>query len=328
MIAQVSLDVLVQAVEHLALHAGGQVLHIELRAGPLAPHEGDLGPVRRRRRTHRSAGPGGHRAHLAGRQLVALDVEEVGVGILGVFEDRPGRDVAGVEDRLAVVGEGRLAQLLLQLLAGALDQGDAAAAGHVVEPDLAGPQRTAGGEVLFRRDEAAVGAPRRLVEEAEVLLGHLALVGPVDVHHPDVVAAAAVGGEGDALAVGREARLGLIGQPLGDPRRRPAGDRQGVDVAQQVEGDGPPVGADVEIHPGAFVDLDRDLANHRAGRGVDVPLGLGRRGRSLRLGLGHAENGDENRCEPECHEAPPLAASVANRIGCAMEARPAGRRRG
>src|SRR6185369_2285194 len=238
-----------------------------------------------------------------------------------------GRDVARVEDRLAVMREGGLAQLLLQLLAGALDQRHPAAARYVVEPDLSGPQRTPGREVLLGRDEAAVSAPGRLIEQAEVLLGHLALVGPVEVHHPDVVAAAAVGGEGDALSVRREARLHFPGQALGDPCRRPARDRHGVDVAQKVEGDRLPVRADVDVHPGAFVDVDRRLAHGDPGRRVDVPFGLGRgrRRRNLGLGLSRAENGDENRCEPECHEAPHWRPSVANPIGGAMEGYAPGR---
>ena len=138
--------------------------------------------------------------------------------------------------------------------------------------------------MLLGDDEAPVGAPRRLVEEAEVLLGDLALVAAVGVHQPDIVAAAAVGGEGDAAAVGREARMNFPRQTLGDARRGAALDRHGVDVAQQGEGDAAAVGADVDIHPAAFVDVDRDLANARAERAIDVPLG--------RLGLGRGGGRD------------------------------------
>jgi hypothetical protein len=270
------LHVLVEIVVDLALLAGDEVLHVELRAGPLAADEGDLLPVRRRRRPDRAAGPGDRRRDVPRLELVALDLEQIGVRILGIFEDRTGRDVAGEVDALAVGRVDRLAELLLVLLVGLLDERYPGPAGDVVEPDLAGAERAPGGEMLLGRDEAAVGAPARLVEEPEILLGQLALVRAVDVHDPDIVAAAAVGGEGDAPPVGREARLVLVGEAFRDPGRRAAGDRHGVDVAEHVEGDRPPVAGDVDVHPGAFVDVDPDLARGHPRRRVDVPfLGLG-----------------------------------------------------
>ena len=141
----------------------------------------------------------------------------------------------------------------------------------MVEPDLAGAERALRREMLARGDILAVGAPGRRVEQAEGLARDRPRARAVGVHHPDIVAAAAVRGEGDQPPVGREARLHVEGEARADPRRPPAGDRHGVDVAEQVEGDRPPVRADVDVHPGALVDVDRHLAQARARRRVDVP---------------------------------------------------------
>ena len=312
------LHVLVQSVIDLALLARHQVLHIELGLGPFTADEGDLLAVRRRGRADRAAHARHGRGHLAGLQVIAFDLEQVCVGVLRVLEDRARRDVAGVEDALAVGGVDRLAQFLLQLLVGALDQDDAGAARDVVEPHLAGAQRTAGREVLLGHDELAVRAPAGLVEQAEVLLGHLPLVAAVQVHHPDVVATAAIRREGDALSVGRETGLLVIGQAFGDAGRRPARDRHGVDVAQQIEGDQLAVPRDIDVHPGAVVDRDGDLARGDTRRRIDVPLlglvrlgGIGRltrrrrRGwRGLRHGRSrHQQKGGQRR-KPTIHSIP------------------------
>ena len=132
--------------------------------------------------------------------------------------------------------------------------------------------------MLLGDDVAAVRAPRRLVEQAEVLLRHLALVAAIDVHDPDVVAAAAVGREGDPPSVRRKARLVLVRQAIRDPGRRATGNRHGVDVAEQVERDRAPILRHVDVHPAALIGRDPDLARGHAGRGGDVPL--------LRLGGG------------------------------------------
>src|SRR5262245_60232718 len=70
----------------------------------------------------------------------------------------------------------------------------------------------------------------------------------VGVDDPDVVAAAAVRGERDALAIGREARLLVPRHTLRDGRGFAARDRQGVEVAEQVEDQGLAVGRHVDVH--------------------------------------------------------------------------------
>src|SRR3546814_5421543 len=89
--------------------------------------------------------------------------------------------------------------------------------------------------MLLGDEERAVGRPARLIEQAEILLRDLALVAAVAVHQPDIVAARAVGDEGDALAVGREARLMLKGETLGDSRRRPALDRRSEEHTSELQ---------------------------------------------------------------------------------------------
>ena len=91
----------------------------------------------------------------------------------------------------------------------------------------------------------------RLVEQTEVFLGHLALVGTIDIHHPDIVAAAPVGDEGDPLAVGAHPWLGIERQSTGDPTGSAPGDRERVEIAEQVEDQGPSVGSDVDGDPGS-----------------------------------------------------------------------------
>ncbi len=144
----------------------------------------------------------------------------------------------------------------------------------MIDPYLTRSGRTLGGEVLLGGDIATVGAPGRLVEQPEVFLGNLPLVGPVGAHDPDVVASAAVRGKGDTLAVGRKARLDFPGKTLGYPGGCTARNRHGVDIAQQRKGHHPAIGRDIDIHPSALVGADRDLAQRGTARRGNVPLRL------------------------------------------------------
>src|SRR5947208_1524249 len=78
------------------------------------------------------------------------------------------------------------------------------------------------------------------------------------VHHPDVVAAVAVGGVGDPLAVGRVARLPLPGGTAQKQLRLAPFDGHAIDVAEDVEDDGAAVGRHVAAHPGALVRVELD----------------------------------------------------------------------
>ena len=266
------LHVAVHIVIDLALLAALHVADIELGLGPFAADKGKIATIGRRLGPRRAAGASCDALDLAARHVIAVDHEDLRVAVLRIFEDRAGGRVLAVIDARPIMREDRFAQLLLVRLAGALDERHAVASADMIEPQLAGAERAPGGEMLARDDILAIGAPARVVEQAEAFLGQLALVRSVGVHDPDIVPSAAIRGKGDAAAIGREARMLFIGQPLGDPGRRAAADRHGVDVAEQVEDDAAAIRADIQVHPGALVDLDRDGAGvHR--RRIDVPGG-------------------------------------------------------
>ena len=140
-------------------------------------------------------------------------------------------------------------------------------------PDLAGAERALLHEVLARVDRQAVRRPRRAVDEPAVLLRDLRRLAAIGVHHPDVPQAVAIAAERDALAVRTEARLHVERRAARDARgqaRSRSLDRHRVEVAEQVEHDRPPVGADVHVHPRAFVGLEVDDLRRSERRG-DVP---------------------------------------------------------
>ena len=236
--------------------------------------EGEALAIGRRRGADGAAIAADGSRHFAGVYIVAFDVEDALGRILRIFEDRPRRGVATEIDRTAVGREDRLAELLLVLRVGPGDERDAApGAADMVEPDLTGAERALGREMLARGDIPAVRAPGRGIEQFEIFARDRARAGAVGVHHPDIVAAAAVRSEGDQPPVGREARLLVVGEPRGDPGRSAAGDRHRVDVAEQVERHRAPVGAHVDVHPRSLTDPDRDLPRpHR--RVLHVPFRL------------------------------------------------------
>ena len=189
------------AIDH-ALLTARQILDPELGLVLVPADKGDVLAIGRRLRANRAAISADGCRHFAGCQIVALDGEGSLRGILCIFENRPRCDVARIIHRIAIGRIDGLAQFLLQGVARPLHQLDTAPTRNMVDPDLACAERTLGGEMLLGDDIIAVGRPACLIDEAEILLGQLALVRPIDIHDPDVVAAAPVGGEGDAAAIG------------------------------------------------------------------------------------------------------------------------------
>src|SRR3546814_3218886 len=88
------LYILIERVVDFLFGARGEVLDVELRLRALAPDEGEALTVGRGGRPHRAAGPRRRGADLAIVEAVIFDVEQVGVAVLRIFEDRAGRDVA------------------------------------------------------------------------------------------------------------------------------------------------------------------------------------------------------------------------------------------
>ncbi len=121
----------------------------------------------------------------------------------------------------------------------------------------------------------------------------------VALHHPEVVAAAAVAREGDGLPVRAVARLEVPGHAVGERLRLAAGDGQGVEVTEQVEDELISAWAHVHAHPRALGDVDGYVGGGHV-RSVDVPVGgarvRGTRGRRRRArvhlgGLGGLASG-------------------------------------
>jgi hypothetical protein len=266
--------VVAQAVPDRAHRAAGQVQHVQHRLIAHALDEGQLLAIGRGLRPDRAARRCDQRVDLAGLAVQALDRVDHPVRVLVVLERRRGADILGEIHMTPVGRDRRFAEVLLVVLAlGQLQASRRTAlfAAGVVQPQLAGTERALRGEMLAADEEAAIRRPRRRIEQAEVLLAHLHCVGTIGIDAPEIVAAAAVGGEGELAPVRRPARLDVPGRPRGDPRGRAAADRQQVQVAEQRERDAAAVGRDVDVHPGAFVGAEGDGLD-RPVRGVDVPL--------------------------------------------------------
>ena len=266
------LNVAVEIAVNLAHRAGGQFLDPELGLAILPPHEGDALAIGRGLRTDRAAQPTDRRGRLPTFQIVTQNIEQIGVRILRIFEDRAGRDVLGIVNGIAVRRIDWLAQFLLPLLAGPLDQLHAAAARNMIEPYLPGAERAPRGEMLLRHDILPIGRPAGLVEQTEILVRYLPLVRAIGVHNPDIVTPAPIRGEGDAAAVGGKARLYFPGQAFGYARRRAAAHRHGVDIAEQRKSDGTAIRAHIDIDPAALVHIDGGLAELKARRAGNIPI--------------------------------------------------------
>ena len=91
--------------------------------------------------------------------------------------------------------------------------------------------------------------------------------------HPDLVASAAVGREGDALPIGAVAGRQVPGASRGQGDGVSSHDRHLVDRAEEVEDDLPAIGRDIHAHPGAFGGVEAEWANGSGG-GLDGPSGL------------------------------------------------------
>ena len=265
------LQVAVQPVVEWPVPARFDVVQEQDRLEAHASHESQPESVGGGRRPHRAPGAGDERLDHAVLAIEPQDPVDLGVGVLVVLEALAGRGVPAEVDVAPVGREGGLAQILLVI--GALVELQPLAAAPMVEPDLARAQRAARGEVLARGDELPVGTPRRIVEQAEIFLGHGRGVRAVPLHDPDVVSAAPVAGERDRLSVGAVARLHVPGESAGQGRGLTAADGHDIDVAQQIEDDLPAVGTHVEVHPGAGRGVDDRLVVV-PGRIVDVPLVL------------------------------------------------------
>ncbi len=202
--------------------------------------------VRGERRTDAGAVSAGAGVRLAG--LPVVDPELV-LGELGVV--LPVVGALREPDVALLRAEGRADRLEVLRLG---DELRAATPVPVMEPQLRQPAA----EASLRDDEVlAVGRPLRRFDPVRASGGDLRRIGAVGRHHVEVLAPVPVGLVGDPRSVGREARLRVeahAGRHLG---RVSALDRHREQVAEEVEDDGAPVGADVDGDPAALGEVDR-----------------------------------------------------------------------
>ncbi len=266
------LQILVDVSEELPIAARLEIANVEKALQTHAAHVGERLAVGRDLRRDRSALHADGAALAAGRQIPADDRVDRPVGILVVFERLPGRDVLAVIERAAIGRNVRLARVFLP--SNALgDLQPVARSRGVIHPDLAGAKRSLLDEVPPRIDVGPIRRPCRAVHEPAPLARDLPGILPVQIDRPDVPEPIAVAGHRDALAVRTEPRLHLEGRAARQAPgwRRAAGNRDEIDVTQQVEHHLRAVGAHVDVHPCALARIERQRGR-RTGGIRDLPF--------------------------------------------------------
>ena len=167
----------------------------------------------------------------------------------------------------APVARGHGTRRVVEVVAGG--QLDAAAATAMEQPQLAGRNARALWHLHAARRGTRRREPRRAAHVGSLLAGDRTAVLPVGVDEPEVLHPVLVGRERDGLAVGRVARVIVVGRPACERRRRSASDRHGVEVAQHVEYQRCSVRRHVDRHPRAFGRLEDGVRGVGPGR-VDV----------------------------------------------------------
>ena len=84
------------------------------------------------------------------------------------------------------------------------------AARNMVHPHFARTEGTPAGEMFAGNQVVAIRGPASVVEQTEIFFGHHLSSAAVFTHDPDVVAAAAVTGKTDQVAVRTETGLHLV----------------------------------------------------------------------------------------------------------------------
>src|SRR5690606_21126613 len=107
--------------------------------------------------------------------------------------------------------------------------------GDVILPHFTGSQGSTRGKMLTGHQIVTIRHPRCVVQETKIFFGYLTCVASVGPHHPDIVPAACITGEGNPLAIGTEPWLYFIRQARSQGFRLTAGSRNGIDISQKVE---------------------------------------------------------------------------------------------
>ena len=256
------LAVPVEAAEKIPLLPGAEIPHDQAGVVDVPVHEGQQLPVRRQGRSEGAADPIHHHRHLARREVEPFDRGTAGgddIGIEGEGVDGPLGPLDQEAGAVRLRGRG--------VHDPAARHQHLAAAGQFEGHHRARDAVVTGARV----DPPAIGRPHRLVD-VPGRRRHVPEAGALAVHDPDVVASGAVGGKRDRPAVrtvaGEEIPRPAAGQAAGGA----AFDRHLIDVAQQVEGDGPAVGRDRQAGPGTLGGFEGE-GSGGAGWGFDVPAG-------------------------------------------------------
>ena len=165
------LQVVVEAVEDRVLLAGREVADKQNGIQTDAAHERESLAVMRGSRPDRAARTPDDVFDIARRAIQAADRIDARIRIFVVLEEWPGRGVLAEVDVLSIPRKDRLADVLL--IVRLLRHLDTRAAGDVIQPHLAGPNRPRAAEVLVRGDELPVRRPRGAVQQSEVFFGDL-----------------------------------------------------------------------------------------------------------------------------------------------------------
>ena len=227
-----------------ALRAGLEIADAQPGVGLVTRAVDQPLAVGREHRPHRAALRVGHLRDVAGVAVVAVDLPQREAGVVGesagalrvVDEPAIGRD-----HRPHAVGRRRRRRpggIRSRLRRRGSPDAHAVAAVAVVHVE---PERARIGRPRLRHDQVlAVGRPRRRDHDLRAIVGAPILadgprVGAVGVGDPQVLDPTAIAEEGDGAAVGRPGRLALERHAADDAGGGAAGDRQRVEVAEQVE---------------------------------------------------------------------------------------------
>jgi len=196
------------------------------------------------------------------------DVDDT-VGVFVVLEAPARAHVLTVVEVSAVGGERGFSGVLLPVAPfGELEPAPAA---DMVHPHLTRPERPGVAVVLPCNDVPAVRTPDRVVQLSFILLRQLFRVRAVRVHDPDILDPVPVARVGNFRPVRAVPGLGFIRRAPREQGRVAAADRDGIDVAEKVEGHRPAVGTDVDGDPSSLVGVERDLGGGTV-VGRDIPF--------------------------------------------------------
>ena len=243
-----------------ALVTGVEIADAQARVGDVAGAVDQPAPV-----GAEGGAEGAAVAERAGGRLAGLAIVDGQLVLAHAGVVFPAAGAVGVPDGASVRAEGGPGGAAV---GGLVDELDSGAAVDVVEPELALSGRLFGGDHVV-----TVGGPLGRLVGARLALRDLDRVALVQRDDVDPFTAAAVGGEDDAGAVGAEPRLPVEGHAPGERRGGAPGDRQGVEVAEEVEDQCLAVGTDVDRHPRAFGEAGGDGAP--GGEGETLLLGVG-----------------------------------------------------